>query len=110
MNVYIYSDESGVFDRNHYRNYVFGGIVFFNKDSREDISRKYIGVEREIRAQNNISRSTEIKASILEVSDKRRLWGVLRNVYKFGAVVRCEKVLDHVWKSKKDKQRFLDYV
>ena len=32
MNLYIYSDESGVFDKVHNDIYVYGGVLFLSKE------------------------------------------------------------------------------
>ena len=32
MDIYVYSDESGVFDINHNEYYVYGGVIFLNKN------------------------------------------------------------------------------
>lgn len=34
MNLFIYSDESGVFDNNHNDYFVFGGIICFGKEEK----------------------------------------------------------------------------
>lgn len=34
MDVYVYSDESGVFDSVHNDYFVFGGIIFFDKKTK----------------------------------------------------------------------------
>ncbi len=35
MDIYIYSDESGVFDAKHNRYFVFAGTVFLSKKDKE---------------------------------------------------------------------------
>jgi hypothetical protein len=46
MNIYIYSDESGVFDKEHNDYFVFGGLIFLGTEDKENWSRKYSSVER----------------------------------------------------------------
>ena len=55
MDLYIYSDESGVFDREHNDFYVFGGVIFLGKEERDIASRKYIAAENVARAAENLS-------------------------------------------------------
>ena len=110
MELYIFSDESGVFDRKSGRYYVFGGIVLLSKDSKDKMSRQYLHAERVVREKNNIPLSDEVKASILSPLDRRKLFGRLNDVQKFGAVIELKRVLERIWKSKKDKQRFLDWA
>ena len=40
MNIYVYSDESGVFDRYHNDKFVFAGLIFLDKTSKDKMSRK----------------------------------------------------------------------
>lgn len=35
MNIYIYSDESGVFDKKHNNIYVFGGVIIIGSKEKE---------------------------------------------------------------------------
>ena len=41
MNLFIYSDESGVFDNVHNEYFVFGGLTLLGKESKEDWNRLY---------------------------------------------------------------------
>ena len=49
MDIFVYSDESGVFDRKHERYFVFGGIMFLSIAERDVCSRKYAHAEKVIR-------------------------------------------------------------
>lgn len=40
MNIYIYSDESGVLDKQHNRYYVFGGLIFLSSSEPRDVFQK----------------------------------------------------------------------
>jgi hemerythrin-like domain-containing protein len=42
--------------------------------------------------------------------DKGKLYRSLNHCYKFGAVVHQKQILDRIFDSKKDKQRYLDFV
>lgn len=46
MNIYIYSDESGVLDKRHNRYYVFGGLIFLSGDDRDVCSRRFVAAEK----------------------------------------------------------------
>ena len=35
MNLFVYSDESGVFDHKHNDLFVFGGLVFLSKEDKD---------------------------------------------------------------------------
>ena len=46
MNIFVYSDESGVFDKVHNDIYVYGGIIFLSKEEKDNNVRKYLNVEK----------------------------------------------------------------
>lgn len=110
MNLYVYSDESGVFDKRHNDIYVFGGIVFLGKEAKDIASRKYTHLENLIRTNNHYGKDVELKASGVTVHEKYQPYRSLNHYYKFGVVVNQSAVYDTIFNDKKDKQRFLDYA
>lgn len=108
MDIFVYSDESGVFDKVHNNLFVFAGLIFLGKESKDIWVRKYLAAERAI--QNRYDRGIELKASHISNNDKGRLVRSLNQCYKFGIVIQQQKVLDRIFQSKKDKQRYLDYA
>lgn len=108
MDIFVYSDESGVFDKKHNQYYVYGGLIFLSKNDRNIASRKYKHAERVIRP--NYDAYTELKAFRITNEDKGKLFRSLNQFYKFGVVVNQTHVLDRIYNSKKDKQRYLDYA
>ena len=110
MDIYVYSDESGVFDKVHNQFYIYGGIVFLSKKEKDTASRKYIHVERSIRRNRGIGQDVEVKASVLSPKDKSSLYRSMNSVIKFGVVVDQQSLRDSVYNDKKTKQRFLDYA
>lgn len=36
MDLFIYSDESGVFDKIHNEIFVYGGLIFLGKEEKDD--------------------------------------------------------------------------
>lgn len=110
MNIFVYSDESGVFDNVHNNIFVFGGVVFLSKDDRDICSRKYSNAEKTIRMARSFAPDLEVKATTIQNSDKNKLYRSLNAVHKFGVVVHQERVLQRIYESKKDKQRYLDYA
>ncbi len=109
INIFVYSDESGVFGNVHDDFFVFGGLVFLDKETKDEASRKYLHAERTIRNTNDYGR-TELKACRITNKQKGKLYRALNQYYKFGVVVNQKNVLERIYKSKKDKQRFLDFV
>jgi len=111
MNIYVYSDESGVFDKKHNDIFVFGGLIFIGNKSRDDWNRKYIHVENTIRKNNSkYNNDTELKASLITNEEKYKLFRSLNQCFKFGGVIDQNKIHDRIFNSKKDKQRYLDYA
>lgn len=35
MNIYVYSDESGVFDKEHNEYFVFGGLILLEQETKK---------------------------------------------------------------------------
>lgn len=110
MNIFVYSDESGVFDKQHNDLFVFGGLILLGSDSKEKWSRLYSNAEKTIRRKRNYDKNYELKATNISNKDKSKLYRSLNNCYKFGVVINQKAVLDRIFSSKKDKQRYLDYA
>ena len=108
MNIYIYSDESGVFDNKHNRYYVYGGLIFLSKDVRDVAGRMYIHAEKAIRP--NYPGVKELKASVLRSKDKSKLYRSLNHFIKFGVIIDQQEVMSNIFDVKKTKQRYLDFA
>lgn len=109
MEIYVYSDESGVFDKEHNEIFVFGGLIFLKKKDVDDCSRKYLTAESAIRA-GKYGKYEELKACRISNKEKGKLYRSLNQTVKFGVVVNQKNVLERIFLSKKDKQRYLDYA
>lgn len=110
MNIYVYSDESGVFDKEHNDYFVFGGLILLGIEDKENWSRKYSSVEKSLRINKGVAADYELKATHITNKEKGKLFRSLNGCYKFGVIVRQKNVLDRIFLSKKDKQRYLDYA
>lgn len=110
MEIYIYSDESGVFDKAHNRYFVFGGILFLSKEDRDVCARKYIKAEKDVKESMQLAKNQEAKAAVIDNKYKNKLFRALNNQYRFGVIVDQQKLLDRIFASKKDKQRYQDYA
>lgn len=110
MNIYVYSDESGVFDKIHNEYFVFGGLILLGNDDKEKWSRIYSSVEDVLRTNKGVDKDYELKATQVTNKEKANLFRSLNNCYKFAIVVEQSKLLDELFLSKKDKQKFLDYA
>ncbi|MCL2639074.1 MAG: DUF3800 domain-containing protein [Oscillospiraceae bacterium] len=110
MDIFVYSDESGVFDKKHNNTYVYGGLIFLGKQEKDVNVRKYIKAESNVRMSGGYADTTELKASLLKNKEKYSIYRSLNNCIKFGAVINQQNVLEEVFANKKSKQRYLDYV
>lgn len=111
MNIYIYTDESGVFDKAHNDYYVFGGLLFLSKDDKNIAERRYHSVEKTIRNSNlNYKNDDELKACILSNKEKSKIFRSLNQYIKFGVIIDQSIVHDNIFDFKKSKQRYLDYA
>lgn len=110
MNVFVYSDKSGVFDKFHNDFFVFGGLMFLSKDDRDVWSRKYIAAEKSVRSSEKMRTDIEVKATTISNKSKSKLYRSLNQAEKFGVVVKQKKLLDSLFDNKKGKQRYLDWA
>lgn len=110
MNIFIYSDESGVFDKSHNKFFVFGGLLFLSKEERDTWNRKYIHAENTIRKIEHKPPLSEIKAYNIENKSKNKLYRSLNQVEKFGIIIKQQELHDRIFSHKKGKQRYLDWA
>ena len=110
MNIFVYSDESGVFDVAHNDFYVFGGVLFLSKNEKDNETRKYRAVENNIRYSEKINKDSEVKATSVKNKSKGKLYRALNNCEKFGVIINQNKLHKNIFESKKHKQRYLDYA
>lgn len=110
MDIFVYSDESGVFDAVHNDWFVFGGIILLSKKDKDAAARRYLHAERIIRKRESFDRQAEVKATTVSNTNKGKLYRSLNHIEKFGVVVEEKQVIDNIWNNKKSKQRYLDYV
>ena len=110
VNLYVYSDESGVFDISNYDYYAYGGVMFADPVVMQDCLRKYLNIEEQIRKDRDISNEAELKAAMLTPLDRRRLFQTTSAGMRFGIIIHEKKILPQIFDNKKTKQRFLDYA
>ena len=110
MNIYVYSDESGVFDREHNKYFVFGGVIALGEKEKEKRDHQYLRLEQELRKSESFDKSFEIKATAVKIKCKNKIIRSLNNYRKFSCVIKQEEVISNIWGNKKEKQRYLDYA
>ena len=108
MDLFIYSDESGVFDKAHNEIFVYGGLIFLGKQQKDEYIRRYLAAERGLRETQ--TDGGELKACRISNKEKGKLYRSIGGAIKFGVIVNQRNVLDRIFSSKKDKQRYLDYA
>lgn len=110
MDIFVYSDESGVFDKVHNDIFVYGGIILLGGHTVSDQSNKYRHVENVMRKNLSKSPETELKANILDNSDRIKLYRSLNRTYKFGVVIDQKRLNERIFDNRKSKQRYLDFA
>ncbi len=107
-NLFVFSDESGVFDNLHYQYYCFGGIIFLSKEEKNQAARNFHHVEKIIKEKLEIS--GEMKAAALKNKYKYKLLKSISSFTIFGVVIDLNKVNKNIFLDKKTKQRYLDFA
>ena len=110
MDIYVYSDESGVFDVSHNEYFVFGGLILLGKEDKERCEHLYAHAERVLRKIKNVNSEYELKATKLSNSEKAQLYRSLNGFVKFGVVIQQKELHSKIFSSKKTKQRYLDFA
>lgn len=110
MNIYIYSDESGVFDYANNDYFVFGGLICFGNNDKNDTIHKFAHVENTLRETGRYPSYMELKASNISNSDKGKLFRSLNHSFKFCVLVKQTELHKEIFNNKKHKQRYLDYA
>ena len=101
--IYVYSDESGVFDHIHYDNFIFGGLIFLNKDDKDNAIKNYKHIEKTLRQTNKYPCSSELKTYYLSKKHKNNIYRSLNNYYKFGIIINQNKINDNIYEYKLNK-------
>lgn len=108
QNLFVYADESGVFDHLHNDYFVFGGLIFLTRDERDAACRRYISVEKILRTRRGSC--GELKAAKLSHADRGKIFRSLNPHIKFGVAIHQRHLNPHLFADKKTKQRYLDYA
>ncbi len=109
MDIWVYSDESGVFDAEHERYYVFGGVIFRSRSEQELCSHRFSAIEKEIYGKNG-DNGREIKAAGISRGWKFKLYEASKSCERFGVVLSLKDIDPRIFENKKTKQRFLDWA
>ncbi len=111
VDIFVYGDESGVFDKAHFELYVFGGIIFLGREDRDVAARKYLSAERCIACGYDLSETRgELKASVMSNKHRHGMYRSINTGLRYCFAIDLAKVNDGIFGDKKTKQRYLDYV
>ena len=112
MKLYVFADESGVFDRVHADLFVYGGVIILGKTNYDAIVNKHRSLERRLRREDPLLKNVpEIKAAYLNLKQRKRLFNLqVPQCVRFGIVIDQQRVYKQIYQTKEDKQRFLDYA
>ena len=111
LEVYVYSDESGVFDYKHRKYFVMAGLVFTSKLDMDSMTRRYRAAEKNYRRKPLYRNIGELKASRLSFDDRRNLFRLTSECERFAFIVNMN-ALDkkRIFSDSDSKQRYLDWV
>lgn len=71
MKLYVFADESGVFDRVHADLFVYGGVIILGKTNYDYIVNKHLSLERRLRREDaSLKNAPEIKAAYLNLKQR----------------------------------------
>ena len=111
VSIFVYGDESGVFDAVHNDIFVFGGLIFLDKKSREAEYRRFISAECKLAPSYGAKgRDFELKASRIKNKHKAGLFRSTNNCIRYAFIIDQKRVNENIFNDKKSKQRYLDYV
>lgn len=108
--IFVYADESGVFDKRHYDLFCFGGLILTTTQLRNRQLNLYRQAEARVRESLGIAAPDELKATLLPFPVRNKLFRATGVDTRFGASIYQKNVLDEIFENKKTKQRFLDYA
>ena len=111
VDIYVYSDESGVFDYKHRKYFVYGGLLFIDKMTRDEAIRRYRSAEQNFRKKAKYKNLPELKASKLAPDDRRDLFKLTSCYDRFVFVINMN-ALDKrkTFADKHSKNRYLDWA
>ncbi|MDJ1648397.1 DUF3800 domain-containing protein [Mycoplasma phocimorsus] len=110
MNLFIYADESGVFDFKNNNYFVFAGLIFESKNERDRYINIYRLAEKEIRKSGEYKVNMELKANKIKYKYRYLIFRKLKNIKKFATIIKLTDLNVNLFKNKKTKQRYMDWA
>ncbi|WGI36637.1 DUF3800 domain-containing protein [Mesomycoplasma lagogenitalium] len=113
MNLYIYSDESGVLD-NKGKYFVYSGFIFIGDQQLQQALIMYGSIEKSVKKQLSIPKNQELKGISFNAQNKYRIIKILKrfkDFHKFSIYIEQDKIRKkEIFKNQKNRRRFLDYL
>ena len=98
MDIFIFGDESGVFDARHNDLFVFGGLLFLGKEEKDVATRKFLAAERAIKGQYDLSKTQgELKGCLLSNKHKAGLFRSLAGYRRYAFLIDQTRVHERVF-------------
>ena len=91
MDIYVFSDESGVFDCKHHEWFVYAGIIVVGKYEMDSLARSYIAIEKNLRKNPKYRTVPELKGAFLDDKSRRKLLTVFSDTMKY-AIIGCGRI------------------
>lgn len=110
MNIFVYADESGVFDVIHNDYYVFAWILCIGTRKRDICSRKFSHAEKTLFKCEKYKDCDELKAVMLKPKHKMSIYRSTNSFCRGAVIIDQKKIHSKIFASKKSKQRYLDYA
>lgn len=101
MRIFIYSDESGVFDKKHNDIFVYGEVIFLSKEQKEEAAQRYSHAEKTVRGELSFDPKKEVKATTIPTKYRPALYKSMKTYFKIGVVIRQKYVHDKIYANKK---------
>ena len=111
LELYLFSDESGVFDCHHSTFFITAGLIFPDKATKDSASRRYVEAEKQFRKKSKYKNIPELKAFFLSNQDKRSLFDLTKCYLRFAIIIKMNALdQQRIFKNSRTKQNYLDYT
>lgn len=108
--IYIYADDSGVFDIKDSQYFIYAGYIFVGQDQVRKYRTRYKNMVDRVRTELGWSHDIELKAAYLKAKHKKALGSAMTGAQSFSLAVDMSRVYSNILESKMNKQRYKDYV
>lgn len=109
--LFVFGDESGVFDKAHENVFAFGGLILLSDEERQNAIRRYSAMERILAPEYQRGGFVpELKAYKLKPKHRANLLGTMSPYARYGIVMQLQKMNDSEFCDPETRQRYLDFA